>query len=239
VLLAWGLLWGGRVFQVPRVRRGSHFAGPPVAPPSWPRPVRAPPRGSAPHAAGCPRRRSPAAERARGSCLLRRLLSRAPRSQPRGRLRRAVLACSRGAYSASRVSELAPASAPSPWPPWCWRTGRCCGAGPSGPPCRLLGKWVSKPGRLPTSSHYDTPLRPTCTAQTLPAHPLSPTRWLRPQPLSSLTTRAAFTGVYSAPGSVAKGVLARAQPCLFLQCSKPAWSAIPRPSLTLPTKHKS
>lgn len=60
------------------------------------------------------------------------------------------------------------------------------------------------------------------------------------QPLSSLTVEAAFTGAFSSRGSVFQKV-----PCLspspasLLQCFKPVWSATPRLSLTLPTKHRS
>lgn len=52
-------------------------------------------------------------------------------------------------------------------------------------------------------------------------------------------------GIVIAQDSVVKDVLPEPQPCpspspaFFLQCFKPAWSATPRPSLTLPTKHRS
>lgn len=180
----------------------------------WSRPLRARPRPS--------RCRLPAPSQSCFSSLRLRLLLAAPACSPAPRaashvdqLRRAVFAWFQ--WGSPRLPRLGahPVSAPTRWRPWCWRTGRCCRAGPLGPLCRLLGKWVSKPGRAAD------PLCLTC-----------PPRLHTPLPESIPPAPALFHHSHlkqqsplgiAALGAVFRWVRLPELSPTFLQCFRPAW----------------
>lgn len=116
-----------------------------------------------------------------------------------------------------------------------------------------FGAAVSTAGEVGKQARAGCPPHPTLCCLSLPslpcpdpaifppAHPLppfgahvsSPAHFI-PHGQDSLRW-----GILIARGSFPKGALPKPQPSSFLQCFKLAWSATPRPSLTLPTKHRS